>query len=155
LGIAYTALLGDRVATIARLNLVEAIAVSYDTRHEGRVAGRGTGGSSGGRGSSTRNANTDIVIKPEVRAGSVNLGVPGLELRGGDAVLLGDGITTVAGLDLVETVTVFYNTRHGGGVAGIGWRGGAGRSTDGRSPDGGSPDGGSWRRCRSGGRGRR
>lgn len=148
LGRGNTVLLGNRIATIARLNLVEAITVSYDTRHEGRVAGRGTGGRGGGRGSSARNVDTDIIIEPKVGAGGIDLGVPGLELRRGDTVLLGNGIATVAGLDLVETITNFYDTRHGGGVAGVG-----GRADDGRSPHGGGWGG--RRRWWFGGRDRR
>ena len=117
LGRGDAALLGNRIATITRLNLVEAITVPYNARLKGRVARRGTGGSGSGRGISTRNVDTDIVIRPKVRAGGINLSIPGLELNRGDAVLLGNSITTVAGLDCVEKVTVFYNSRHCGGIA--------------------------------------
>jgi pyruvate/2-oxoglutarate/acetoin dehydrogenase E1 component len=56
----------------------------------------------------------------------INLTVPALELSRADTVRLGDRVTLVARGDLVETITVVYNPRHGRGVAGRGLGGGGG-----------------------------
>ena len=142
-------LLGDDVAAVAGLDLVEAVAVGHDARHEGRVAGsRAGGGGGGGRwGGGTGDPDADIVVGPEVGAGGVYFGVPRPELGHRDTVLLGDRLALITRLDLVEAVTVVHDARHGGGVAGVRGSGGTGGG------GGRSPDGGGRRGCRRGGRG--
>ena len=70
----------------------------------------------------------DVVVKPEVRACSIDFSVPSPQLVHGNAIAQCNGLTLIARLDLVETIAVRGNPRHGWARGRIdswgGWRGG-------------------------------
>jgi len=129
---------GNIVTCIARDDLVPLVAVGHGAGQGRGVTGRGRRGGGGGRVShGSRDTGANVVISPKVGAGSVDLGVPGPQLRGGDAVLLGNNFATIAGLNLVEAVAVGHDARHEGRVAGSRAGGGGGGGWGGST---GNPD---------------
>ena len=87
---------GHSITGVARGNLVPLVTVGHGPRQLKRVAWQ----------ICTGNTGANIIVEPEVGAGSVNLSIPSPQLSHSDTILGGNRVASITRLDLMVTITV-------------------------------------------------